>query len=125
MNSIILCLETEWMLEITISFYIKIRLMPDYFPKLFQSYSPLSSKWTLFCLNNDFLMVFPIMLLTVIASIKIISIEIMNLSTDESMNENKASSFLKKKAEKKIIIRTIYSDSFQRCSDVLSLNTVM
>ena len=31
----------------------------------------------------------------------------------------------KKKAEKKIIIRTIYSDSFQRCSDVLSLKTVV
>ena len=70
-------------------------------------------------------MVFPIMLLTVIASIKIISIEIMNLSTDESIKEKSASSFLKKTAEKKIIIRTIYSDSFQRCSDVLSLNTVV
>ena len=125
MYSIILCLETEWMLEITISFYIKIRLMPDYFPKLFQSYSPLSSKWTLFCLNNDFLIAFPITLLIIITSTRIISIEIMNLKTDESIKEKSASSFLKKKAEKKIIIRTIYSDSFQRCSDVLSLNTVV
>ena len=53
------------------------------------------------------------------------SIEIMNLNADESINEKSASSFLKKTAEKKIIIRTIYSDSFQRCSDVLSLNTVV
>ena len=125
MYSIILCLETVWMSEITISFYIKIRLMPDYFPKLFQSYSPLSSKWTLFCLNNDFLMAFPITLLIIITSTRIIGIEIMNLKTDESIKEKSASSFLKKTAEKKIIIRTIYSDSFQRCSDVLSLNTVV
>ena len=125
MYSIILCLETVWMSEITISFYIKIRLMPDYFPKLFQSYSPLSSKWTLFCLNNDFLIAFPITLLIIITSTRIIGIEIMNLKTDESIKEKSASSFLKKTAEKKIIIRTIYSDSFQRCSDVLSLNTVV
>lgn len=54
-----------------------------------------------------------------------IPIETINLKTDESINEKSASSFLKKTAEKKIIIRTIYSDSFQRCSDVLSLKTVM
>ena len=99
--------------------------MPDYFPNVFQSYSPLSSKRTLFCLNNDFLIALPITLLTIITSTRIISIEIMNLKTDESIKEKSASSFLKKTAEKKIIIRTIYSDSFQRCSDVLSLNTVM
>lgn len=99
--------------------------MPDYFPKVFQSYSPLSSKCTLFCLNNVFLIALPMTLFTIITSNRIISIEIMNLKTDESINEKSASSFLKKTAEKKIIIRTIYSDSFQRCSDVLSLNTVV
>ena len=85
----------------------------------------MSSKCTLFCLNNDFLIALPITLLTIITSTRIISIEIMNLNADESINEKSASSFLKKTAEKKIIIRTIYSDSFQRCSDVLSLKTVM
>ena len=53
--------------------------MPDYFPNVFQSYSPLSSKRTLFCLNNDFLIAFPITLLIIITSTRIISIEIMNL----------------------------------------------
>ena len=103
----------------------RLRICISYLPKLFQSYSPLSSKRTLFCLNNDFLIALPITLLTIITSTRIISIEIMNLNADESINEKSASSFLKKTAEKKIIIRTIYSDSFQRCSDVLSLNTVV